>query len=785
MRLFHQSVIVASLLACLALVFHPTPAPAATGPGGGVGGSATNAQPPNTTLTNVSRTGVTIFATNALVNELHTNAATYAFRLGITNRAVMERQSGFWWEIQNNGLLSAVEDVIFLRGGQNSETNSTRYTFKGGLGTLYGSITQNANGILVGAGGYDFSVADCSTNFTLLFSGQTGVGQAQTSFSYPVSYNHSTGATNFSIGLSHAGINTAVLVRSNASTVFANYFFQDNQNNYLVDYFPFPFIAGFGYQRSGLVTNWQGGHIRMNTNGVAPLTGLSVITVGGRFLNLPSTHDLPWVGTVHEVVVLNRQLSQVEHLAVERAMRWLAPSENNRVFVGDSMTAWNYLLPGSAFNYQLFVGGWTNTGQFYDYSQSGRTVLQMISLWPDGPSTRKPHGKVKTADAIIFGGANELLADTNGPTTFARLSNLWFLARSDGFKVHASTIPPSSFYTTSMESNRTVLNSNILANPKMYDVLYRRDLLLSVTNETGMFVEGLHPATNGNARLAQDMVMGGTDGWGRALPVYPTGAGAGKVLTSDANGVMTLETPSSVSGSTQMVVAAIGDLTVTNTITQLGSGAAPASSSYFETNGSKYFQFLSPNQITDNGVLRLPSHFTSGVMVALPDGTGTNKWTNITLTAGQYVTYNGSAYVASNLPSASLSFLGDWYANNIVSNVVGGAFTTNKMTVGAGSGVPGGSDNRQARQVPYAGTIRGLMANSDGAFTDGNVSFEVFTNDVSTGVNVVMTTSRTNVTANVAFPANIGLEVRYYPTTNLVPNASRDVNAVLILEVAP
>lgn len=41
MRLFHQSVIVASLLAGLALVFHPTPARAATGPGTGGGGSVT------------------------------------------------------------------------------------------------------------------------------------------------------------------------------------------------------------------------------------------------------------------------------------------------------------------------------------------------------------------------------------------------------------------------------------------------------------------------------------------------------------------------------------------------------------------------------------------------------------------------------------------------------------------------------------------------------------------------------------------------------------------------
>lgn len=100
--------------------------------------------------------------------------------------------------------------------------------------------------------------------------------------------------------------------------------------------------------------------------------------------------------------------------------------------------------------------------------------------------------------------------------------------------------------------------------------------------------------------------------------------------------------------STQMVTAAIGALTVTNTITQLGSGAEAASSSYYETNGTKYSQLIAPNQIQTNNVLRLPTNDIPGVMVAHAAAAGTNQIANVQLREGQYVTHNGIGYVAAN-----------------------------------------------------------------------------------------------------------------------------------------
>lgn len=101
-------------------------------------------------------------------------------------------------------------------------------------------------------------------------------------------------------------------------------------------------------------------------------------------------------------------------------------------------------------------------------------------------------------------------------------------------------------------------------------------------------------------------------------------------------------------GSTQMVTAAIGTLMVTGSVSQLSGDAIQSALSMFETNGNKYSQILSPPQIQTNNVLILPTNATAGVMVAQPAGNGTNQLAPVQLSAGQYVTFNGTAYVAGN-----------------------------------------------------------------------------------------------------------------------------------------
>lgn len=67
--------------------------------------------------------------------------------------------------------------------------------------------------------------------------------------------------------------------------------------------------------------------------------------------------------------------------------------------------------------------------------------------------------------------------------------------------------------------------------------------------------------------------------------IYTSGTpGTGKVLTdTDGSGTAVWQTPSG-GGSTQMVAAAVGNLTVTNTIEQLGDGTTPGSHTLYGTN---------------------------------------------------------------------------------------------------------------------------------------------------------------------------------------------------------
>lgn len=69
--------------------------------------------------------------------------------------------------------------------------------------------------------------------------------------------------------------------------------------------------------------------------------------------------------------------------------------------------------------------------------------------------------------------------------------------------------------------------------------------------------------------------------------IYTSGTpGTGKVLTdTDGSGTAVWQTPSG-GGSTQMVAAAVGNLTVTNTIEQLGDGTTPGSHTLYGTNNN-------------------------------------------------------------------------------------------------------------------------------------------------------------------------------------------------------
>ncbi len=168
---------------------------------------------------------------------------------------------------------------------------------------------------------------------------------------------------------------------------------------------------------------------------------------------------------------------------------------------------------------------------------------------------------------------------------------------------------------------------------------------------------------------------------------------------------------------------------------------------------------------------------------------GASNTFNITSpSVGQALSVHSSSAgvtIWTNGPSSGATILGEWTANNIVSNTVGSAMVTNKLNT-LGGVVPSDGTDRQAKVIPYGGYIRGALLNGDAAPTAGYLNIEVFTNGVATGVYASLTsTKHTNGTGNVYFPANTYIEVRSYGSTNLTPTGTIDILGSVVLQILP
>ncbi len=154
------------------------------------------------------------------------------------------------------------------------------------------------------------------------------------------------------------------------------------------------------------------------------------------------------------------------------------------------------------------------------------------------------------------------------------------------------------------------------------------------------------------------------------------------VLRSD--GILKGAQSSAVSISDAGAVTGASSITSTGAVTA-GSmtinSATSATTSWYDAAGTEYFQFQAPADILTSSVLRAPTNATAGVMVAQAVAAGTNQQQHIALTAGQYVTYDGSKLVASNLPPAGVGGSG---GGAQVTNVALLSGTTTNLTIDLG-----------------------------------------------------------------------------------------------------
>jgi lysophospholipase L1-like esterase len=114
------------------------------------------------------------------------------------------------------------------------------------------------------------------------------------------------------------------------------------------------------------------------------------------------------------------------------------------------------------------------------------------------------------ADAYYFlrVGTNDIGNGSSAATIYNNLKTIWAAARATGYKVVASTVSPSVFYTgnSALEAVRVDLNNLILGDTTLYDRILRPDALFPDTNDNVYYLDGTHFTDAGNRAFARHVV---------------------------------------------------------------------------------------------------------------------------------------------------------------------------------------------------------------------------------------------------------------------------------------
>jgi hypothetical protein len=149
---------------------------------------------------------------------------------------------------------------------------------------------------------------------------------------------------------------------------------------------------------------------------------------------------------------------------------------------------------------------------------------------------------------------------------------------------------------------------------------------------------------------------------------------------------------------------------------------------------------------------------TGGTKFLREDGDGTCSWQAVSSGTG-------------------IAELGIWYLNNVSSSQ-----TNQQMSYGSGGGISGGAGSR--KEIPFAGNIRGIGANTSAGFSSGTVTFTVFKNGVATALTTTLTggsNRNSNTNAGISFAANDDIDVRI-TTDTITPSGSAEIIATVYVE---
>lgn len=231
-------------------------------------------------------------------------------------------------------------------------------------------------------------------------------------------------------------------------------------------------------------------------------------TLKGGYLFQSYVGGFPQTGAFTHILAYSRGLSDNEMgQLIAAALNYLrqnaVTAARNFAFVGDSLTFGYYALQTSgvaADSYPQQVMAQNPGYAAWNCGTSGAQINAFVS--PDSV-----YASGQTNLCVVWGGANDLIANQTAATLQSRLQTYVAARRSTGWKVVVSTVTPvgGGYYTAGRETERTSFNTWLRANWGSFaDALIdpAAESNLSDYNNTTYFSDGLHLTKAGYSIVA-------------------------------------------------------------------------------------------------------------------------------------------------------------------------------------------------------------------------------------------------------------------------------------------
>ncbi len=440
-------------------------------------------------------------------------AASYFTTNNITDSDARERINGFFRELRLANILTNLVDGIFGA----SDLNPSLRTMRGAYATNTLGASQTIDGLnlfwLTNRCIFPLSGMTSFSNSVLLdqilYTNNTGLNFSP----FCLSASNTDYLLNYSSKLQW---------RSNA--VFAELGAVTEPYNGVVNWAnDWERVQVATYDNRVTWNLWLNGLIApaAASNALAAIPNAPVMLVLGQRRNTTSTFDLGAHMTARVAAVFNRPLTSNEIWSCQLACRWLNPARETWVFLGDSTTAPND-APWVLAEYPNILaknGTRFHQAAFVNTAHSGYTAAQLVTDSYFRLAKWKPYGRSEKVRVFLGAGINDIGTGSTAATTFASLTNLFLIGRTNNMELDVFTLSlintnQASGWTAAKEVSRLSYNDMIITNRPLYDRLWRKDVLVGYSdmdsnNVPQLTFDGLHFTAVGN-QLIVNMLAGDT-----------------------------------------------------------------------------------------------------------------------------------------------------------------------------------------------------------------------------------------------------------------------------------